>query len=265
MAVKLLERVETAVKRPLHTIPPMILSGKTSALDSLGSTIWNAATNLIRHEHSPPQSSRQVDIDRLVVSLRVFAFQLLDYAYSASSKRSKDPSQRARNFKIGLKACRCCLERNELEHGLKILERCSEHVGSVDKGSPLVRLTNGHEDSNNESEALDLLVCEFHLLRVMHAWKSKRMDIATLFSDKVDLDKMRTSSLAEKAADLYYEIAKSSLQSKQTEDAVQWLWKALTALDACDLEHQSDDAADLRLAICSRLGESLSRNALDSC
>lgn len=233
-----------------------------SGFDSIGTELWNSTTHILRdvEEHRQEAHARRDVPSRTTVLLRVFAFHLLDAAYRASPKRTKDAEQRVRNFKLALKTCRTCLNDGELELSLKILEKCSEHVGAVENASPLVRLTDDEDDGGGATKMKEL-AAEFYLLRAMHAWKSGRLDVAAHVTIKLDLPAAHATDLPEKAADLFYEIGKSLLKKADSAAAAEWLERALTALDAGDVERLSDDAADLRLSISARLGETSSTYA----
>ena len=232
-----------------------VLAGKLGILDSLGSELWNAATNVIRKDEDQQDAhTGRADNTRLAVSLRVFAFFLIDTASHASSRRTKDQDQRIRNFKIALKACRFCLDKGELELALKVLERCSELISAAEEDSPIVRLSNQTDDSDYR-DSMKVLVSEFYLLRMTHAWKSDRLDLAEHFFNKLPGPQLaKSASLAEKAADLFGEAGKSLFKKELVEPAIKWLERALTALDACELERLSQDAGELRLTVTATLG-----------
>lgn len=229
---------------------------RASAFDAAGTELWNATTNLLRdaEAHAQGPQLRRDAPSRIKVLLRVYAFHLLDVAYHASSKRTKDVQQRIRNFKLALKACQTCLENSELQMSMNILERCSDHVSTVEDASPLLRLS-GDDDDGDGITRMKTLTTEFYLLRIMHAWKTGRLDVAKHFTSKLDAQSARAAHLAEKAADLYYEIAKHLLKQSDIQGGTDWLDRALASLDVCDVEHLSDDAADLRLSISAKLGK----------
>lgn len=224
----------------------------------MGCELWNAATNILREdENKRDPRIKNNDQTRFVVLLRVFAFFLINTAHHASSKRSKDRDRHRRNFKIALKACRFCLDKGELELAHKVLEKCSEHVSASKNDSPLVRISGSHEDDEHRA-ALRALVAEFYLLRVTHAWKIERFDLAEHHFNQISVPQLSESaSLAEKAADLFYEAGKSLFKKKLDDSAIIWLERAISALDTCDPERQSQDAGELRSTVTSSLGLSL--------
>lgn len=252
--------VESGIRRVSILAPSASVASKAAAFDSIGTDLWNGTTNLLRdvEEHQRDPRLRRDAPNKTTVLLRVFAFHLLDTAYQASPKRTRDAEQRTRNLKLALKTCRSCLDSDELALSLKVLEKCSDHVSSVEDGSPLVRLTEQDDDGSGMAR-MKSLVFEFYLLRVMHAWKSGRLDVAKHFISKLNIKGNHAVDLPEKAADLFYEVGRSLLKKHDTSGAMEWLERALSTLDVCEVEHLSDTAADLRLSISAKLGKCLSR------
>jgi len=248
--------LEAIIKRSFPLPSSTSLAGRSTTFDTLGSQLWNAATNIIREEEIPqhPRVKRK-DTARLVVLLRTFAFLLVDASHHTSSRRLKDHDQRIRTFKIANKACRFSLGRGELELALKVLERSSEYVSKAEENTPVVQLTDEGDGKHSEYQnTLRQLAAEYYLLRMTHAWKSDRFDVADHFYTKFSQREMASSAnLAEKAADLFHEAGKSLSAVKQPEDAIKWCERALSALDACEFEDLSQDAPELRLAIASTL------------
>jgi len=249
------------VKRSLPLPPSTELAGEISAFDALGSQIWNAATNILRDlENAAGDGSRkQRPQTRLLVLLRVFGFFLIDAAHPTSIRRTKDHDQRVRTFKIALKACRFSLDHGEFELALKVLERCSEYASTADEHFPIVRISDAvHSDDANHQLVLKQLVAEYYLLRLTYAWKTDRLDLADHFFTKLNLHELAGSVvLAEKAADLFHEAAKSVARKKLWDPAIKWCERAVSALDACEIEDLSHDAPELRLGITATWIEAL--------
>ena len=183
----------------------------------------------------------------------MFAFLLIDTTFHGSSKHAKDPNQRLRNFKIGLKAGRFCLQKDELDLALGLLERCSEHVSANGDDSPLVRISD-RNDASDHITSMRELEAEFYLLRLTHAWKSDRLDLADHFFNKYCVSSVSSMDLAEKAADLFYEVGKPLAKKRLAETANKWLERALDALNACNMDSVSLDTGELRLCITSTFG-----------
>ncbi|KAK0875733.1 sporulation-specific protein 22 [Friedmanniomyces endolithicus] len=250
-----------AVKRSLPLPPSTELAGEISAFDALGSQIWNAATNILRDlENAAGDGSRkQRPQTRLLVLLRVFGFFLIDAAHPTSIRRTKDHDQRVRTFKIALKACRFSLDHGEFELALKVLERCSEYASTADESFPIVRISDAAQsDDVNQQLVLKQLVAEYYLLRLTYAWKTDCLDLADHFFAKLNLHELAGSViLAEKAADLFHEAAKSVARKKLWDPAIKWCERAVSALDECEIEDLSHDAPELRLAITATWIEAL--------
>ncbi|KAK0871741.1 sporulation-specific protein 22 [Friedmanniomyces endolithicus] len=253
--------VNDAVKRSLPLQPSTEVAGKSSALDALGSQIWNAATNILRNLENAEGNDRgkQRPQTRLLVLLRVFGFFLIDAAHHTSTRRTGDHDQRVRTFKIALKACRFSLDHGEFELALKVLERCSEYASTADEHFPIVRISDAvHSDDANHQLVLKQLVAEYYLLRLTYAWKTDRLDLADHFFTKLNLHELAGSVvLAEKAADLFHEAAKSVARKKLWDPAIKWCERAVSALDACEIEDLSHDAPELRLGITATWIEAL--------
>ncbi|KAI6994451.1 hypothetical protein KC329_g2826 [Hortaea werneckii] len=254
------DEVEEAIKRafPLPSSTP--LAGKDEALDTLGIQLWNAATNFLREEEIQQDAGMEShDTSALVVRLRVFAFLLIDAARRAPAHHESSQSQLIRSFKIANKACRSCLANGQLELASKVFERCSEYVGKSEPDEQIVYLTQITErNENDDQRVFGRLKCEYYLLRVTHAWKGGRLDVADHFFSKVSPDALTLSSdLAENAADSLHEAAKSAADLKNTDLAIKWCERAVAALNHCEQEDLSPYASELRLAIATTMIDAL--------
>ena len=245
--------LEALTSRVRHLPASATLASRTSDFDNAGSALWNAATKLIRdHPKGVPEDEKA---SRLAVSLRVLGFLMIDTGYSRSPRQANGPDQQIRAFKIALKAARTCLDHSQVETALKVLERCAAHVNDAEEDSPIVRLAV--QDGDSRESVSRRLVAEYYLLRLTHAWKSERLDLAEHFYSKVDTRSLASSAeLAEKAADLLGETGRS-LAVQQPASAIKWCERALGALDACSIEDLSQDAPDLRLSIAVSMVDAL--------
>ena len=180
---------------------------------------------------------------------------LVDFAYQSRPKRQKDQDKLIRSFKIGLKACQHCLDKSETNLVQAAIQRCEEYVAAATGDSPLVQITKKTEDNDNR-DTLKRLASEFGLLRITHAWRIERLDLAEHFYNDLSNHYLsEVPSLAENAADSLYQIGRSLLKRNLTEPAAGWLQRAVNALGTCDILQQSQEAFDLRLAISASLGE----------
>ena len=228
--------------------------------DSHGIQIWNAATNILRddaRQSAPVSESRSTA--HFVALLRTFAFLLLDAAHLTLARHMQDPDQQTRTFKIANKACRFCLDTGELDLALRVLERSSDYVGAAEEALPIVQITDEVDGRLvQHRSALRRLVSEYYLLRMTHAWKSDRFDMADHFFNKVGTRELVISSeLAEKAADLFHEAGRFLAHKREPQSTIKWCERALAVLDAVGVENLSQDAPDLRLAVTSTLVEAL--------
>ncbi|TKA83433.1 hypothetical protein B0A55_00323 [Friedmanniomyces simplex] len=252
--------LDTIIKRSLPLPSSTALAGKSSVLDTLGSQLWNAATNILRHQENNGDSQpKRTTRTHLLVLLGVFGYYLIDAAHHASTRRTKDHDQRVRTFKIALKACRFSLDHGEPELALKVLERCSEYASTAEEEFPIVRISDAEHGSGiNQQLALKQLVAEYYLLRLTYASKTDRFDLADHFFSKLNLPELAGSAtLAEKAADLFHEAAKSVTRKKIWDPAIKWCERAVSALDGCEVEDLSHDAPELQLAITATMVEAL--------
>lgn len=194
----------------------------------------------------------------------MLGFFLVDGAHTITSTDPRHQDERRRKFKIALKATRFCLDVNEHELAMKVLERCSEYAGSVDDDPPIVQMTGADRDADTQ-HSLKQFVIEYLLMRIMHAWKTSRLDLAEHFFGKLNHGRIAASGeLSEKAADLMHRIGKSQSQIKQWGNAIVWCERAVALLDACDIELQSQDVPELRLELSDTLlGALLKRRGVD--
>lgn len=235
------------------------LSGKSREIDALGTDLWNASAGLLVDGVSQPDPRiKSTDVVRLGLLIRVLALALLDTGHTKSNRRSKNAEQRARVFKTAVKAARLCLTKNELDYAQKCLETCSKYA-IEDEPESLMQLSEDQTDDRQEQAKMERkLTIEYFLLRLMHAWKSDRLDLADHFYSKSRLEtRICISELAEKAADLFYEMGKALAVGPppRSDEAVKWHDRGLTILGCCDPETLSQDAMELRLSTAISLSK----------
>lgn len=185
---------------------------------------------------------------RLACSLKVFALSLIEAAYQSSSHRTDKPERKVRTFKIGLKAARYCLDRADLELANKAFERIAVYASAAE------RIESRHDDPFAEISMEH--ANHFYLLRVMHAWKSNRLDLAEHMYSRLSADQLLKPELAEKAIDLFLEIGKDLTKQKRPADGANWLERAHEIICACEPEALDNGASELGLSIVSALGKS---------
>lgn len=235
---------------PLTTTPS--LAEKASKFDLLGTDLWNYSAQLVHDDELPcdPQAGT-IGRAHLGVIVRVFALLLLDTAHRSSVHRTKDPDQQVRLLKVALRTSRLCLNKNALELSIKPLEICSQNVTIPSDTTPLMQIAETTNVNETEDQAsMKNLTGEYYLLRLMHSWKSNRLDLADHFFLKFDALKMANATdLSVKEADLFDEIAKSLCKTKQMRDALKWFERAFLALEKCSDEATTQEIAELRLCI----------------
>jgi len=159
-------------------------------------------------------------------------------------------------FKLALKASRLCLENNALDYASTVLERCSEYANAAEDIPPIMLVPAG--DSTHESGSLRILVAEYYMLRMSHAWKSGRLDTAEHFFRKICKHTLAESAAcAEPCAELCLEIGKALLKQKRLDMAVSWLDCGIEVLDSCTESSMEGGSEDLRLATVAAAVEAL--------
>nr|POE65869.1 hypothetical protein CFP56_57559 [Quercus suber] len=246
-----------AITRLFHLQASTLTVERISELDKLGSSLWNNAVTLPRHEDGRQASAvGQIEPARLVVLIRVLAYLLVDTAHHCCSSRRKATDHQARIFRVALKACRTCLDHNELSLAYDILQRLAQLVGRLGTMSSVNQLPE-HGDGTLQ-QVLGNMSAEYQLLRMAHAWKSDRSDLVDHFYTQLDSTYLkRSANLTEKAAELFYHVAKSMFDRGFSHDAMKWSERSLEIMNACDIADMGPDAPDLRLATTSTLVDSL--------
>jgi hypothetical protein len=131
--------------RGLPLLPSSTLTAKQNELDTLGTELWNLSTRLRRDEPVSDGKSKEkaTDKSRALCLLRTFAFLLLDS--SAAQAKGRPRKSCIRLMKVALKAARVCIEDNELNNAVKILERAAEYQDVLSKQ------TNGSNGDKGEA------------------------------------------------------------------------------------------------------------------
>jgi hypothetical protein len=231
---------------------PRSPAAKAADFDRLGTQIWNAAIRL--KDQSDPIMKTWPQLEP---QLRVLAYLLLDTAQRSYVKHgSKKSSQNlVRILKTALKAARICIASDALDLCTMLFEKMAEHVEHKQDPPP------EYKRKGEESEAQEMikeLTADYYLLRATTSWKQNKLDNVNFWLAKVLLLPNRSDMLhlAEKKADLAYEIGKSALQKKQFASAVRWLDQSFQTLHDIDQEMLSSDLCDLRLVVMLDYGKS---------
>jgi hypothetical protein len=236
----------------LSTKCPRSPAARAPDFDRLGTQLWNAAIRL-KDQSSPllktwPQFESQ---------LRVLAYFLLDTAQRSYAKHgSKKSSQNlVRILKTALKAARICIASEALDLCTMLFEKVAEQVEQTQD------LPQEHKKDKQESEAEEMLkelMADYHLLRATLSWKQNKPDSVSYWLSRVLLLPHRSDMLhlAEKKADLTYEVGKAALQKKQFPTAARWLEQSYQVFDDIDPEMLSSELCDLRVVVMIDYGES---------
>lgn len=221
-------------------------AARAPELDELGTKLWNASINLRQANANIP----------CMLQLRVFAFCLLHLAQTAIHKSSQEPSaNHVRVLRIGLKAGKACIDGGKTDLATYVFEKSAEYV-EVDHGGSDSKTWRpvGRDDYHAaQSDTLEDLRAEYYLLRASLCWKLDRTDTVKYWLGKVRIraESETSNSLAEKKADLLYEIGKTALRKKQYQLAVDWLKESAEVLDVIEEESLNPDCYELRIAITS--------------
>ncbi|KAK4506953.1 hypothetical protein PRZ48_000686 [Zasmidium cellare] len=227
-----------------------VLGKQARTLDALGTELWNISAGLINDTQRDPRP-KATDPTQQGVLIRVFAFLLLDSANPSQSSKKKSEDLQTRTLTVALRAARLCLDKNELNLALRVLERCSPRIPESQEEDVLFQMdTDATEDRQTFETTMKDLKGEFYLLRLLHSWKSARLDLAEHYHAKISLSGTSpTSNLAVKAADLFYEIARSLSKLGKQDDAVKWFERAWGVSDQVSPDHLSQEGAELLMSI----------------
>ena len=255
------KELETNLRLAL-ACPPSKFAAQCAIFDELGVDLWNTVTTLIQVDIDKSDSTDLSGAQqRMLVLVRTFAFALLDAAYHARPAHKEDADRGIRLFKISLKAARLCLDHNELEIALQVLEKCSVHITDPESDSPLIQFETDDQGAAQRRRMVQSLTAEFYLFRVTHAWKSNQLDLADYFFRSFSqAHHLAAAELSEKAVDLFLEIGKSLCKKGATGPAVQWLERAHAQIEQVDVLDLTHDIEELRLIVSAGLGELTSWN-----
>ncbi|GAB7352848.1 hypothetical protein MBLNU459_g3456t2 [Dothideomycetes sp. NU459] len=233
------EDIGSQLKMHMPVPPP----AKAAEIDGMGTRLWN--TSLRLRQQRPDLTS-----PRLLSQLRVFGFFLIDLAHRAMPKQpQKAGDNLIRILRTALKAARTCINSNELELATRVFECAATYL---EPRNP----ERGHqrEPQNGNARAQENmimeLVAEYQLLRATLSWKQDRTDVAAHWLSKMSyVDCAAHTQLAEKKADLMYEMGVACLRKNQFEDAIKWLEGSCETIDAVDRDLISEDCCELRMSV----------------
>lgn len=221
-------------------------------LDESGTLLWNQITRKCRDGEEVAQ------ITKLAPVIRAYAFVLID---DALPKANTAHRERLRNIttrclRTALKTLRALLNADELDLAALITQRAAKCASVLTE----CRESSSHKD-NRELLGTDLE--QFHgelwLLRTTLAWKQNRLDLACLHLSKCTLSYSTSDhvTLAQKYADLAYEIGRAELKHKRFSSAVDWLNRSCQTCDDIEASQLGYDDGELRLCAMHDLGTAL--------
>ena len=239
------------------------MQGWSDTFARLGSRILNAAV-LLEHSHADDSGSHSQNHGylRLPILLRLLGFFLIDAAHQVSSSSVWDEETLVRVFKIALQTCRVCLDNNETELAMKVLQRCSDFTSIVEEDASMDQIAIGVSYSRtNNPLAIRHLVVLYYILRLLHASKTDRTDLTSHLYTKIDKQELEGSAdLTEKAAEVLHIVGKAYQAREAWDEITKWCQRALLATLRNRVEHQSQYRSELRLAITTTAVAAYLRN-----
>ncbi|KAK0663176.1 hypothetical protein DIS24_g1486 [Lasiodiplodia hormozganensis] len=250
-------------------VPTAVVLAKRDTLDRLATEIWNAATRLGREREQHAEGPTTMD-KKVLCKVRAFAVLVLDAAAACDSPgKGKGKvgdgndgtlvDKGVRVLKVALKVVRSCVEVGMVEEGglLRVLECAAGWEGRLEGLVEGVK-RDGDADVGmvdvDMMEVVGRLRAEYWILRMVHAWKQARLDLADHMFSKSGLEPNRlTADTGEMLTDTLFEIGRDLFKKGQYEDAAKWLDRAYNIIGEQNVEELDHDAVELRLAILNFL------------
>jgi hypothetical protein len=256
----LMRHVEVHIKRSFQSLTSAAVVDRAREMDALATDLWNASVE-VANEHESTDPS-------LGTLVRVFALMMLDAAHRSSSRRAKNHGQRLRMFKVAIRTARLCLDRDQLDLALLALQKCSEQIPQPSESPSLVEFDEAPRQPRDEDgRDFASLEGQYYLLRILHACKSRRFDLADHFYQNLlsmDLsDCPQASELNLKAADLFHEISNLVDRSEDRAIRMAWIERAFTSLENNGANELGPDVVDAYLSIAAAYGKFVSRDTLE--
>jgi hypothetical protein len=253
LPAQVIDEVHKHVQQSFPFTQGSTLASKARAFDDLGTRLWNASIGLLRHDAPHDTEVHVARRTQHPALVRLFALQLIET--SSRLERRSEAYRCARVLKAALKTAQLCLDRDCADFALKALELCSERVEDILQKEPLVQICPENKDSSGQRQIRIELVVHYFLLRAFHAFKTDRLDLADHFYLKFESHHQQCSLRSrEKAADLFYEIARSLAASARPESAFAWFERALEALASFMPETTSVEVAELSISVMISYG-----------
>ncbi|KAL2001085.1 hypothetical protein VTN02DRAFT_2252 [Thermoascus thermophilus] len=234
----ILDRLDYHLRRDPPPLPSLTHSSRRQ-LDSAGTVLWNACTRLMRQA-----DGREIveKTQRLVCRVMIFAFLLLESSTANDKDRTSDI---LRVLKVALKAARLCLDTNQLNLSLKVLESAATRLECLER---LCRST--------DEDLIQALSAEYYMLRVMLSCRQGKLDVSEYLFSKIPRSAVKKDpKLAEQLADLCYDVGNRTLSNRKADLAIIWLERAAEAdiVSSQRLEEPNTNGNDMRLVILHAL------------
>ncbi|KAK4555551.1 sporulation-specific protein 22 [Recurvomyces mirabilis] len=255
--------LEEIVQRYLPITAAVPTHDQSKALDHLGSNILNSAINLTQSQadSSAPRTQDQDHI-RLATLLRILGFSLIDAAHQVSLGDYHAQEKFVRIFKIALQTCRTCLDSDETELAMNVLQRCSDYATIVGPNAAIGQTAGAVSLSLTiHARTLRHFVIEYYVLRVLHALKTDQTDSTFYFYTQIDMKELEKSAdLTDKAAEVLYSVAKARQAREAWKETTMWCKCALAVFKRLGTNNQSQYGSELELAIAGTAVEACLAN-----
>ncbi|KAI9724656.1 MAG: hypothetical protein M1828_003525 [Chrysothrix sp. TS-e1954] len=216
----------------------VIAASRCDEADRQATRLWNLS---IRLRHSDDDSTTA---GKRLVLLRAFAFLLLE---QAQTNNTRTPYSNIRLFRVANKAAKSCLEQEELDMALIILQRAATYESALD------RFSQNSTEGNLPLQQGLRLQAEYYGLRITLAWKQNRLEVAETMFSKVITTQAQEPKTSEGLADVLFEVGRDLLKRNDFYKASKWLEKAHDVLSRQEAEDLSQDGSELGLSILYHL------------
>ncbi|KAK2802668.1 hypothetical protein FQN50_007276 [Emmonsiellopsis sp. PD_5] len=208
-------------------------------LDSVGTKLWNMCTRVMRRDGSGDGNGNGSKGDlRVLCAARAFSFFMIE---AGTGRKGDDGSDDIRLLKVALTTARACLEFDQLDLGLRVLEKAAIREDALSTRS---------KSDDASDEAVSKYSTEYYILRIALSWRQGRIDVAEHMYSKIDAACVkREPTAAESLAGVLYDIGKSMLGRGEHELAARWLQNSYETLCLHEIGRLSQDAGELRLSM----------------
>ncbi|KAK2782163.1 hypothetical protein FQN52_001001 [Onygenales sp. PD_12] len=231
-----LDSIKEHINRVLEITNVPVLPDRV-LLDSIGTKLWNMCTRVMRRGGSGSGNGSRGDLGVLCAA-RAFSFFMIE---AGTERKGDDGSDDIRLLKVALTTARACLEFDQLDLGLRVLEKAAIREDA---------LSTRNKGGDASDEAIYKYSTEYYILRIALSWRQGRIDVAEHMYSKIDAACVkREPTAAESLAGVLYDIGKSMLGRGEHEPAARWLQHSYETLCQHEIGRLSQDAGELRLSV----------------